>query len=157
MKSTWFLFFLLLQVQPFFYVIVNYDNINNDFVQPHQNFPMQFGIKCGSHYNALHFKRVIIYQRSHNLPINTDSPSHYLLGNFDWGDILGGPLLTVTAPIWQFNLSGLRLFATLLFVLLYSLKCCTVRKHLNNIYLKLRKLILRLIMIHVTLHVFTSL
>ena len=101
--------------------------------------------------------RVIIYQRSHNLPINNDSPSHYLLGNFDWGDILGGPLLTVTAPIWQFNLSGLRLFATLLFVLLYSLKCCTVLKHLNNIYLKLRKLILRLIMIHVTLHVFTSL
>ena len=58
---------------------------------------MQFRIQCGSHYNALHFKGVIIYRRSHNLPINNDSPSHYLPGNFDWGVIiLGESLLTVT-------------------------------------------------------------
>ena len=91
-----FTFFLLLQVQPFFYVVVNYHNINNDFVQPHENFRMQFRIECGSHYNALHFKGVIIYRRSHNLPINNDSPSHYLPGNFEWGVIiLGESLLTV--------------------------------------------------------------
>ena len=58
---------------------------------------MQFRIQCGSHYNALHFKGVIICRRSHNLPINNDSPSHYLPGNFDWGVIiLGESLLTVT-------------------------------------------------------------
>ena len=34
--------FLLPQVQIFFYVVVNYDSINNDFVQPHENFQMKF-------------------------------------------------------------------------------------------------------------------
>ena len=78
-------------------VVVNYDNINNNFVQPHENFPMQFRIQCGSHYNVLHFKGVIIYQRSYNLPINNGSPSHYLPGNFDRGVIiLGESLLTIT-------------------------------------------------------------
>ena len=91
-----FTFFLLLQVQPFFFVVVNYDNINNDFERPHENFRMQFQIQCGSHYNALHFKGVIIYPRSH-LPMNNDSPSHYLPGNFDWEVIiLGESLITVT-------------------------------------------------------------
>ena len=63
-------------------------NINNDFAQPHENFRMQFRVQCGSNYNAFHFKGAIIYQRSHNLPINHDSPSHYLPGNFDWGVII---------------------------------------------------------------------
>ena len=71
-----------------FYVVVYCDNINNNFVQPHENFQIQCRIQCGSHYNALHFKEVIIYRRSHNLPINNDSPSHYLPGNFDWGVII---------------------------------------------------------------------
>ena len=94
-----FYFFLLLQVHPFFYVVVNYDNINNEVVQPHENFRMQFRIQYGNYYNELHFKGVIIYQRTHNLPINNDSPSHYLAGNFDWGVvILGESLLTVTSP-----------------------------------------------------------
>ena len=44
---------------------------------------MQFRIQCGSHYNALHFKGVIIYRRSHNSPVNNDSPSHYLPGKSD--------------------------------------------------------------------------
>ena len=79
---------LFLQVQPFFYVVVYCDNININFVQPHENFQIQCRIQCRSHYNALHFKAVIIYRRSHNLPINNDSPSHYLPGNFDWGVII---------------------------------------------------------------------
>ena len=51
-------------------------------------FSNAFRIQRGNHYNALHFKVVIIYRRSHNLPINNDSLSHYMLGNFDWGVII---------------------------------------------------------------------
>ena len=52
------------------------------------NFRIQFRIQCGIHYNALHFKGVIIYRRSHNLPTNNDFPSHYLPENFDWEVII---------------------------------------------------------------------
>ena len=83
-KSTWFLLFFTSSSSVIFYVVVNYDNINSDFVQPHENFRIQFRIQCGIHYNALHFKGVIIYRRSHNLPTNNDFPSHYLPENFDW-------------------------------------------------------------------------
>ena len=97
-----FYFFLLLQVHPFFYVVVDYDNINNEVVQPHENFRMQIRIQYGSYYNELHSKGVIIYQRTHNLPINNDSASHYLPGNFDWGVIiLGESLLTVRETCWK--------------------------------------------------------
>ena len=37
---------------------------------------------------SIAFQGVIIYRRNHNLPINNDSPSHYLPVNFDWGVIV---------------------------------------------------------------------
>ena len=45
---------------------------------------------------SLHFKGVIIYERSHNLLKNNDSPSHYISREI----LTGESLLTVTAAMF---------------------------------------------------------